>query len=395
MRNWREKPATAGGRLVVAVSLLLVALAAYAPPAAASDEPDGELDFETAPTTTAPPETLPALPEGEVVEPPAAAPAEVPEDAEVPGDPDSLLDLARRDPRALGSLSLGSPDAGLVLNPVPMPEGDLWTVRNPAEAYGTSETVGFVVAAVSAVEARHPGSPRLVVGDISRSDGGRLNRHRSHQAGRDVDLGFYYLRGERQGFSSPRKGELDLPRTWALVRALVTETDVERIFLDRSVQNLLHAHALAEGEDREWLDDVFGRRGTAGHKGIVQHVRRHRDHLHVRFYNPVAQERARVAYPALVEAGLVPPPTVRHFVRRGETLGHLASRYGTLVSAIRAANGLRSSSLRAGRRYLIPIRRLPPDTGPVVVPGRRLPPAPPEAADPASAASLETPALAP
>jgi len=57
-----------------------------------------------------------------------------------------------------------------------------------------------------------------------------------------------------------------------------------------------------------------------------------------------------------------------------ETLGSLARRYGTRVSAIRAANGLRSTRLRAGRSYTIPIRRMPPDEGPVVVPPRRLPP---------------------
>jgi len=44
------------------------------------------------------------------------------------------------------------------------------------------------------------------------------------------------------------------------------------------------------------------------------------------------------------------------------------------VNAIRAANGLRSSRLRAGRSYTIPIRRTPPNGGPVVVPPRRLPP---------------------
>ena len=65
---------------------------------------------------------------------------------------------------------------------------------------------------------------------------------------------------------------------------------------------------------------------------------------------------------------------VKHRVRRGETLASLARRYGTSVNAIRAANGLRSSRLRAGRSYTIPIRRTPPDSGPVVVPPRRLPP---------------------
>ena len=124
---------------------------------------------------------------------------------------------------------------------------------------------------------------------------------------------------------------------------------------------MLYAHALEQGEDRDWLDDVFfGRLGDEPRKGIIQHERKHRNHLHVRFYNPVAQERARIVYAALVEAGSVPPPVVKHRVRRGETIGHLAARYGTSTSAIRRANRLRGNLLRAGRGYLIPIRRVPP-----------------------------------
>jgi len=157
-----------------------------------------------------------------------------------------------------------------------------------------------------------------VIGDVSNPKGGRLNRHRSHQTGRDADLGFYYRRGEVDTFLTARKKDLDLPRTWALVRALVTETDVDRIFVDRSLIAVLYAHAVAEGEDRDWLNDVFGR---SGGKGIVQHERRHKDHLHIRFYNPRAQEHGRIVYPVLVEMGAAPPPMVKHRVRRGETLG--------------------------------------------------------------------------
>jgi penicillin-insensitive murein endopeptidase len=233
-----------------------------------------------------------------------------------------------------------------------------------------------------------------VIGDISRPVGGRLNRHRSHQAGRDVDLGFYYSRGECGEFKVARQGDLDLPRTWALVRALLTETDVERIFLDRSVQRLLYARALEEGEDRDWLDDVFGRLGDEDRKGVIQHVRKHKNHLHVRFFNPVAQERARVVYPTLVETGSVPPPMVKHRVRRGETLGHLAARYGASVSAIRAANGLRGNRLRAGRGYLIPIRRVPVDSGPIAIPPRRLPPTPTQAVDSTTTSGPVAPVVA-
>jgi len=254
---------------------------------------------------------------------------------------------------------------------MPFPEGPFWTVRDAREAWGTDETIGYIVTAIEAVEARYPGSPRLVIGDISNPRGGRLNRHRSHQTGRDADIGFYFHRGEVDTFRAARKKDLDLPRTWALVRALVTETDVDRIFVDRSLIAVLFAQAVAEGEDRVWLNDIFGR---AGEKGIIQHERRHKDHFHVRFFNPRAQEHGRIVYPVLVETGAAPPPTVKHRVRRGETMGSLARRYGTSASAIRAANGLRSTRLRAGRSYIIPIRRVPPDGGPVVIPPRRLPP---------------------
>jgi penicillin-insensitive murein endopeptidase len=312
---------------------------------------------------------------GRVPSPPAVPAIALPEAGEAPdaGEPDpaALAVAAREDPLTLGPLSIGTPDAGLLLNPTPFPEGPFWTVHCPGESWATDETIAFLVDAIEAVEARYPGSPRVVVGALSKPAGGRLGRHRSHQAGRDADVGFYYRRGKVDSFLVARKKDLDLARTWALVRALVTETDVERIFLDHSIISLLYAEAVAEGEDRAWLDDVFGR---TDEKGIVQHVRRHKDHLHVRFFNRRAQEYGRIAYPTLVETGSAPPPEVKHRVRAGETMGSLARRYGTTVSAIKAANGLRSTMLRAGRSYTIPIRRMPEEEGRVVVPARRLPP---------------------
>jgi LysM repeat protein len=43
-----------------------------------------------------------------------------------------------------------------------------------------------------------------------------------------------------------------------------------------------------------------------------------------------------------------------HVVRRGETLSHLAVRYGTTTTAIRTANRLSSSTIQIGRRLTIP-----------------------------------------
>ncbi len=290
-------------------------------------------------------------------------------------DPTELVRLARRGVAALGPLSIGTPAAGLLVNPMPMPYGPFWVLRHPLESYGTAETIAFIITAIEDVEARFPGSPRLVIGDISRPDGGQLSRHRSHQAGRDADIGFYYARGRVSDFASARRKDLDLARTWALVRAFLTDTDVERIFIDKSLIAVLYAYARRDAnEDEDWLDDVFGRLG--GQKGIIQHEKRHKDHMHVRFYNRLAQELGRVAYPVLVEEGALPPPRLTHRARRGETVASLAARFHTSPAAIREANRIRGTRLRTGRLYVIPVRSLPEEGTPVVVPPRRLPPVP-------------------
>ena len=46
--------------------------------------------------------------------------------------------------------------------------------------------------------------------------------------------------------------------------------------------------------------------------------------------------------------------SVRHTVKKGDTLSGIASRYGSSVSRIKAANGLKSDMIRDGRSLVIP-----------------------------------------
>jgi len=290
-------------------------------------------------------------------------------------------ELARRvetDVASLGSLSIGLPNSGILVNPVSMPEGPYWQVSPTAEVWGTEETIAAVEAVLSKVHEVYPDAPPILVGDISGADGGRLKRHLSHQAGRDIDFGFFFKGAQPASLVAGTAANLDLPKNWAFIRALVTETDVEAIFLDIRVQRLLYKYALSICEDREWLDRVF--RFPRGYRGaIISHERGHRNHYHVRFYNPVAQELGRRVHPILVQYGVLPPPvyTVRHVVRPGQTMGLLASRYGTSVRAIKQANGMTSTLLRAGRAYRIPVKTAAPPSEPVAVPPRLLPPTTP------------------
>jgi len=294
---------------------------------------------------------------------------------------EELLARIEADPGSLGSLSIGTPSRSTLINGVALPENPHWTVAPNADTWATSETLAAIQTAVDTVYEIFPDSPPIVIGDISDSDGGRLKRHVTHQGGRDVDFGFYYKAGKGAWFAPGSAANLDLARNWALVRALVTRTDVETILLDTRIQQSLYRYALGLGEDKAWLDRVFHfARGSS--EAIVKHVVGHRTHYHVRFYNAVAQELGRRAHPLLVKAGVMPPPvyTVSHVVRSGQTLGQLAAKYGTSVRAIQQVNGLASTQIRAGRVLQIPRRGAPaPVSEPIVVPRRLLAPSTPEA----------------
>jgi penicillin-insensitive murein endopeptidase len=233
--------------------------------------------------------TPPVLPEVNVVHPLAAL------------DDQELEQMVLHDPGALGSMSVGAPNAGVLFNGVLMPDSVFWKLADPAHAFGTRETIDFVSHAITRVNEYFPDSPLLYVGDFSARSGGKLRPHKSHQSGRDVDIGYYYSTGVAW-YKRATARNLDRTRTWALLETLLTETRVEYVFMDRSVQALLKDYALAQGEDPEWLSRVF--EGAGNRDPIVRHRLGHASHLHVRFENPTAELTARRSYPLLQKAGL-------------------------------------------------------------------------------------------
>ncbi|MCE9666479.1 penicillin-insensitive murein endopeptidase [Myxococcus stipitatus] len=284
-------------------------------------------------------------------------------------------ELARRwkdEIASLGSMAVGFAHSGRLVNSVQFPKGPEWIVVSPEAAYATQESVDYLATAIREVRARFPNAPPLRVNGMSNKEGGHMRPHKSHQNGRDIDVGFYYptvdpIR-ERE-----REKYIDVALNWAFVRAVVTKTDIQLILVDRRVQKVLYDHALSVGEDKAWLDSLF----SEGPNGIIKHARRHRDHFHLRFWNPRAQELGRRVQPLLA---LQPEHNVTtHRVRSGDTLGGIALRYNSTVAMIRKANRMRGSFLRIGQRLSVPLRGpcthcpVPP---PVVLPPRRLPPEP-------------------
>lgn len=287
-----------------------------------------------------------------------------------------LADAVRRDLVSLGSMSLGSTNAGALINGVQAEKSPLYEPVSPGSAWATQETLEFLNVALRKVHEQFPDTPPLALGDISTKGGGSARPHISHQSGRDVDIAYFYLDGARWYARGTAKN-LDLARNWAFVRALIAETDVDLILIDRSIQVLLEQHAREQGEDPAWLSSVF--RGAPGQlRPIIRHAPGHATHIHIRFFNPIAQETARRCHPHLLEAKLTSAPQsyITHKVKKNETLGMISRKYGVSVPRLRAANGLKKSLIREKSVLRVPVAtRGPVKTAERVrIPARRVPP---------------------
>lgn len=325
---------------------------------------------------------------------------------------DEIRRRLKDDPASLGSLSLGAPNRGALFNGIQMPLGDRWMLADPGNAYGTKEAIDQLIRCIDAVHERYPKSPKLIIGDWSARRGGRLRPHKSHQSGRDVDVSYYYTT-KTGWYAHANAKNLDRPRTWAFVKALLTRADVEMILIDTSIQKLLRDHAIAAGEDRAFVDRVFQIAGEKQGFAPIRHASGHATHIHIRFRSAeavasgkiaeaflprpagptrdrgaakraVAQSDAKTpgtrAASAKSPSGAIAPKEettyVSHRARNGDTLDALARRYGTTVAAIREANGLKGNELKMKRTYRIPVAKPPAKAGgkaPSAVGGDRAP----------------------
>lgn len=203
---------------------------------------------------------------------------------------------ARVSIRQPGGQSYGAPWDGVLRNSEQLSEGEGYVVRRPLRSFGTRSTIDAVKRAVATVREQFPDSHVLAIGDISAQSGGPITGHRSHQSGRDVDVGLIYRAtpdGFPHDFAPATDANIDCEATYALINEFAdTTTDggVQVIFLDFDVQRMIYDWALAHGEDPIELQKLlqFPNRDARG--TLVQHAPHHDDHLHVRFRCPTAEK---------------------------------------------------------------------------------------------------------
>lgn len=187
------------------------------------------------------------------------------------------------------TISAGEPFRGCLINGVQFPSQlHGYKLLDENRSFTTPEVVGALLEAAEKFKSRYPDSCDIVLGDFSCKGGGRLKGHKSHQNGRDVDIGLFAKdNAPLERLVPMNSGRLDVAKTWYLIRSLLNTQRVECIYLDRSIQVPLYQHALSEGENPDDLSKIFASAGGRGKSDcLIQHVPGHRNHMHVRFFTP-------------------------------------------------------------------------------------------------------------
>jgi hypothetical protein len=190
--------------------------------------------------------------------------------------------------------SIGAPWAGRLQHPTLLPPGDGYVIRRPQRAFGTETTVELIERAIGETLDAFPDEHVLAIGDISAETGGLITQHRSHQSGRDVDVGLFYNEQPADypaNFVHASEDNLDCAATFKLLESFLATTDedggVLMIFLDFDVQGILYAWAQDHGVSERRLARIFQfPHGRASGEGLVRHVPNHDNHMHVRFKCP-------------------------------------------------------------------------------------------------------------
>lgn len=207
--------------------------------------------------------------------------------------------VATPSPLAPGiSGAVGAPHFGVQTGAVELPQDGKGFVRyrpHGANHYGRPRLVTALVRVAAELEQESPGSPPLVIGDLSAKSGGKIPGHQSHRTGRDVDILFHFVtpKGARvtaPGFIHveadglarvPDNGDIlrfDVEHEWRLIKKLVSvgELGVQFLFVSRTIEALLVEYALALGEP---LELVLRAQSVMLQPGDSMP---HDDHVHVR-----------------------------------------------------------------------------------------------------------------
>lgn len=198
------------------------------------------------------------------------------------------------------SLSVGHPNQGHQIRAKKLSDTPYLVVKGGSVRYRYGHPALVLMLRRSAKQiSKDAGGIKLLVGDLSREEGGPLYGHRSHQSGRDADVGFFAVNTKGKSvqlsefvkFGSDGKATdgsgliFDDYRNWLLIQAWVTDTraGLSHIFVSHGLRARLLAFAARDARFKRHVE-----RATELLKQ-PEHGEPHDDHFHVRIACPPSQ----------------------------------------------------------------------------------------------------------
>jgi penicillin-insensitive murein endopeptidase len=206
--------------------------------------------------------------------------------------------------RAAPGRSIGSPTDGHLVGGAHLPDAPYLRVVPVYVAgdarWGLESLVGMIDHAARSIRKQYPDAV-LSVGHLSRQGGGEIDRHASHESGRDADIGFFVHNQQNKPIYAdhfvPFKGDGTAPtwpgaqfddaRNWAFVASVAgnTQARATHIFVALPLRTRLLQYAEKIGEPpalRARAAELM-----AQPKGALPHD----DHFHVRIACPAGMDK--------------------------------------------------------------------------------------------------------
>jgi hypothetical protein len=127
---------------------------------------------------------------------------------------------------------------------------EIYKLWHPKNTWATLRMVDALTQAAEDVHQNVPEADPLVIGDISKEGGGKLDGHKSHQGGSDADIGIYWGDAKQHliGFMNVNSVDFDSETNWILIRSLLESGEVERVLVDQALVNELRKYVIRSGE---------------------------------------------------------------------------------------------------------------------------------------------------
>ena len=191
------------------------------------------------------------------------------------------------------SKSVGHPANGKLIDGEKMPEGPGYSHGNRKNVYATNETITYMIRCIGEYRRKNPDGPDVVVGNMSRKRGGYLDPHKSHQSGRDVDIGYIHKKKYQPVTSmiGTNAKNLDARKTWDLMYCFLETGAVDVMYVDTKVQELLYKHLKKRKVTDRYLKKVFQYPSESRGEALIQDYPGHHHHIHLRFKCPKHDEK--------------------------------------------------------------------------------------------------------